>query len=90
MTEYNLIFIKWVDVCGDPEHGWKDENSTVEFFERKDNIVKEVGFVFSEDDDYINLIGAYMPSDDIGLTRHRTKIPKKWILKRIELQKFIK
>lgn len=85
MKKYKLIYIEWVDTIGDPENGWKDPESTDDFFDRTDNIVKEVGFVYSEDEDYICLIGSYMPGD-IPLTRSRTKIPKKWVLKRKELR----
>ena len=87
IIELKPVYIEWVDTIGDPQNNWKDKNDTDEFFDRDDNIVKEVGFIWNEDDNYINLISKYMPSDDIfiTLTSGRTKIPKKWILIRVDL-----
>ena len=76
-----LVYIKWADAVGDPEGGWKDPDSTAEFFERTDNVCHEVGFIHSEDKDYINLVSGFMPGD-IPLTHHRMKIPKRWVIKR--------
>lgn len=83
------VFIKWVDAIGDPQNGWKDTANTEDFFNRMDNVVKELGFVYSEDEDYINLCSAYMPSDEEILTRQRTKIPKAWILERVDLNQLL-
>lgn len=79
--ELDLIFVKWVDTIADPEAGWKDAESTDEFFERDDNIVHELGFLWDENDDYLFLISSWMPGD-VPITRNRTKIPKRWILSR--------
>ena len=78
----DVVYIKWVDTIGDPEGGWKDPEQTDDFFDREDNVVEEVGFVWSEDDDFLCLISKWMPSDDIPITAGRTKIPKRWILDR--------
>jgi hypothetical protein len=87
---FKLVFVTWCDCVGDPEHIWKNMDQTCEFFERKDNVVCEAGFVFSEDDDFLNLTSRYMPSDEETLTSGaRTKIPKKWILSRVELDQYV-
>jgi hypothetical protein len=80
--DLELIYVEWVDTIGDPDSGWKNEEDSEEFFEREDNIVRETGFVFSEDKDYLYLIGKYMPGRENNLSAHRTKIPKRWILRR--------
>ena len=81
-----IIYIEWVDTIGDPEQGWKDSDSTDDFFSREDNVVREVGFVWDEDENYLCLVGKYMPSEESSvLTAHRTKIPKAWIIKRVSL-----
>ena len=77
-----LTYIEWVDTIGDGDNGWKNEDQTDDFFEREDNIVREVGFLWYEDDDYLYLVGKYMPSLNETLSAHRTKVPKAWILKR--------
>jgi len=79
-----LVYIEWVDTIGDPDNGWKSEEDSDAFFEREDNIVRETGFVWVEDDDYICLVGKYMPGLENTISAHRTKIPKRWILKREE------
>jgi len=84
ITEKEVIYVKWVDTIGDPIGGWKDDVDTDDFFDCDDNVVEEVGFVWSEDDDFINLCDSIMPGEP-SYTRHRTKIPKKWILERIKL-----
>ena len=82
-----LIYIEWVDTIGDPDNGWKDEDDTEAFFERDDNIVRECGFLYNEDDEYIYFVGKYMPSIQSPVTTaHRTKIPKRWILTRQEFE----
>jgi len=81
-----LVYVEWVDTIGDTDNGWKSEEDAEEFFERDDNIVRETGFIYAEDKDYLYLVGKYMPAADNNLTAHRTKLPKKWILKRIEFK----
>lgn len=70
----------------DPENNWKDPELTDEFFDRKDNVVRETGFLWDEDKDFIHLISKWMPSDEVPITAGRTKIPKKWIIKRKKLK----
>lgn len=87
MVNLKPVYIEWVDTIGDPETNWKNQEDTDDFFDREDNVVKEVGFIWTENEDYLCLVGKYMPSDDISVTLSsgRTKIPKKWILKRKNL-----
>lgn len=70
-----MIYVEWVDIVGDPQNGWKDDVDSDKFFEREDNLVKEVGFLWAENDEYIYLVGKYMPGD-VYLSAHRTIIPK--------------
>lgn len=83
--ELKPVFIKWIDTISDPEDYWKNVELTNDFFDRNDNTVFEVGFVWDEDENYLYLVSKYIPSDidnDLTLTSGRTKIPKKWILER--------
>ena len=81
-----LLYLEWVDAVADPENNWKDPDGTDEFFDRKDNMVRETGFLWHEDDDFVCLISKWMPSDDVPITAGRTKIPKRWILKRQKIK----
>lgn len=85
MDNLKLVYIEWRDVASDNENIWKDETNTSLFFEREDNLVKETGFVWSEDDDNLYLVVRYMPGDCI-LSAGRTIIPKAWIKNRQELK----
>jgi hypothetical protein len=80
--QFDLVYVEWVDVVSDPENGWCDPERTDEFFDRDDMVVKEVGFVWKETEHFLCLLSRYMPSDDVTVTGHRTKIPKAWILYR--------
>jgi hypothetical protein len=83
MDPLKAAYIEWIDTIADPENGWKDTEMTGEFFDRQDNIVRQVGFIFHEDEDFIGLVSGYMPSDEeVPIYMMRIKIPKKWILKR--------
>lgn len=84
MDRLTPVYIKWVDTISDSDDFWKNTDQTNDFFERQDNIVHEVGFIWSEDEEFICLISKYFPSEDeeVTLTCGRTKIPKKWILER--------
>jgi hypothetical protein len=75
-----LVYLEWIDTIGDSDNGWKCQEDTDSFFERDDNIVRETGFLWGEDADFVYLVGKYMPSPENILSAHRTKIPKKWIL----------
>lgn len=79
------VYIQWQDVIGDPDKGWKDKEDTDTFFNRTDNLVDEIGFIWKEDKDYLCLCGGYMDGE-IPLTRHRTKIPRSWVTKRINIE----
>jgi len=79
-----MIWVHWVDAVGDPENGWKDQERTDEFFDRRDNHGYEVGFLWHEDDEYLDMISGLMPGED-NMTHHRFKLPKAWIVERKEL-----
>lgn len=77
--EKDIVYIEWVDTIADTEGGWKDEENTNEFFERTDNVVYQVGLLWSEDQDYINLVTMVMDGEE-PLISGRVKIPKRWVL----------
>jgi len=81
MKKLPAVYVEWVDTIADPENGWKDIEATGEFFDRDDNIARQIGFIFEETDDYLCLVSGYMPSEEMPIYMFRIKIPKKWILK---------
>jgi len=80
------IYVEWVDTVADPENGWKDSEACYDFFDRKDNVCKQVGFIFNENKKYLCLVSMYMPSSELHIFGMRIKIPKKWILKRKKIK----
>jgi hypothetical protein len=77
-----MVYIEWMDIVADPDAGWKNPLDTSDFFARKDNLVKEIGFLCGEDKKNIYLVSRFMPSDIAFLTGSRTIIPKSCIVKR--------
>ena len=85
MKKLKRVYIEWVDTIADPESGWKDIEGNDDFFDREDNLVKQIGFIYSETKHYLCLVSMYMPSNEMPIFGMRIKIPKKWIIKRKEL-----
>jgi hypothetical protein len=83
--DLKLVYIEWIDAIQDSDTDWLNEELTDEFFERDDNVVRETGFIWSEDKEYIYLVGKYMPGLNRTLSSNRSKIPKNWIINRIDL-----
>jgi hypothetical protein len=81
-----LVYLEWIDAIQDSDTDWLNEELTDEFFERDDNVVRESGFIWSEDEDYLYLVGKYMPGLSRTLSSNRSKIPKKWIINRIDFE----
>ena len=80
------VYVQWIDTVADPESGWKDPEACYDFFDRKDNVCEQVGFIFDETKKYLCLVSMYMPSTETPIYGMRIKIPKKWILKRKDIK----
>jgi hypothetical protein len=84
-----LIYIKWQDACSNS--GWfKGDNEVEEWCKEEMWIVEQVGWLYKETKKEIVLIcrkDGDKKTPGYGMLQ---KIPKTWILKRIDLTKFIK
>lgn len=87
---FNAVYVEWIDAFSMSGSGWKDESDFENLRESK-FIIRELGFVIGENDDYLTLVGGY-DQEECGWepTYHRdVKIPKGTIRKRIDLTKYI-
>lgn len=76
-----LIYIEWHDAVANT--GWLNKERMEEFANSDPAIIREIGWVYREDDKEIVLFGRTdITEDEYGLIQ---KIPKTWIRKRIEI-----
>ena len=91
-----LIYIEWQDACshtGSARSGsWLDEDEAKEWAKNTNWIVQQMGFILEENKKYITIAGMREPGSDTHLAMygHIQKIPKTWILKRVDLTKYTK
>lgn len=73
MKERKLMVVFWEDITSSDD-SWQGEDEAITWAEHADSIVRQVGFLLSEDEDYIILTGSYIPGlDQVGTT---TRIPR--------------
>lgn len=82
-----LIYIEWCDAISNSE-GWKDQEEAICWGENCSWIVKESGFLIKENKQYILLANKMVPGDAdskqlFGILK---KIPKPWVIKRVNLE----
>lgn len=86
-----LIYLEWEDSRS--ADGWHDKDEVEEYF-AKSTLVKQVGWVYSEDKRNLCLVcrlGEYQwNGSDEPAYGHIQKIPKTWIRTRIDLTEAIK
>jgi len=87
----NLVYVEWIDACGPTSTGWLLPDQ-IDAFVGHEWLVKDIGFIYKESEDYICLVGGFTEEDDVyTATYHRiVSIPKSTIRKRIDLTKHIK
>lgn len=80
------VYIEWCDAITN-ENSWLSKSEAIEWAESKNWIVKHLGFIVKETDEYILIAGEIggMTSED-PLLGNVTKIPKTWIKSRKDLK----
>lgn len=86
MAHPKLVYIEWCDAISD-SGGWKYLEEVFEWAEDLHWIVKESGFILKETKDYILLAHKMVPAKnkEENLYGSLKKIPKTWIIKKIDL-----
>lgn len=85
-----FVYIRWTDACSDC-HGWKDEESAIEWANGVQWLVETSGWIIKETKEYILIAqqrGDWNERDDYQYA-NLMKIPKTWIKLRIDLTKHI-
>lgn len=85
--EMKLIYLEWEDATS--ESSWHSEHE-VEQFVDSSNLVKQVGWIYKENKEFLVLAGRMIDwsNNDPGYGQLQ-KIPKTWIRKRIVLNEHI-
>lgn len=86
-----IEYIEWVDAMQNLE-GWMDFDEAKQWADSNQWIIHQVGFVMEENKDYILM--CLKKTEDFenmpAMYGAIIKIPKPWIVKRIDLSKHIK
>ena len=89
MKKMKLIYIEWEDAVANAS--WYTEEELRQWHQQGGVIIKEVGWLFSEEGSHITMIGRISPGEGNIYSTYGAlqKIPKTWIRKRIDLTKYI-
>lgn len=85
--KYKLIYLEWCDACGG-DIGWCNSEDAKEWG-KEGFIIRQAGWLIEESDNHVLLAFKYNPQEIEGKFSQLTRIPKTWIIKRINLNKFI-
>lgn len=81
-----LIYLEWCDAVASGNE-WSTRQVVEEWGKKTDWVVKECGWVIEETKKYIVIASLWKEEDELTdeQFKHLMKIPKTWILKRIDL-----
>ncbi len=89
-----LVYIEWADAVANDS--WFSEEAMEEWSTRSGFICKEVGWIYQENKDKIILVSRWSPNKSEVDKKYQTSqyglvqlIPKPWILKRVNLSRYI-
>ena len=90
MAKKKLLHVIWVDSVSPRDCGWMSDEELGEFSEDK-FLIQDVGWVHSENKEYVCLIGGEGMNADVLPISHRiVMIPKCAIRKKTDLTRYIK
>ncbi|MFN8290761.1 MAG: hypothetical protein U0U70_10920 [Chitinophagaceae bacterium] len=86
-----IIYLEWCDAISDGS-GWMSFFKAKEWGNNEDWVIRQVGFLLNETEEYLLLAGRVNPhnvtEDDLKVDG-LLKIPKTWVRKRIDLSESI-
>jgi hypothetical protein len=71
--ERKILVVYWNDITS-TDSAWRSEEDALEWSDSADSIVRQVGFLLSQDEDYLTLICSYIPA--LELVGTTIRIPK--------------
>jgi hypothetical protein len=74
--KFTPVEIKWVDILA-TDGQWRTSEELDEWIVLEQDTVKQLGYLYYEDKNYIVLVDSYINNDFVG---HSTKIPKGCII----------
>ena len=85
-----LVYIEWCDAVSNSS--WFDKKEVDKWCEDESEIIKQVGWIYKETNEYMVLVSRLSKSNNGAWDQYGSiqKIPKTWIYKRINLTKHIK
>lgn len=88
----SLVYLEWADAINNHSNNWNTKEMVLEWAKQSDWSIRECGWLIEETKEYIVLAGSWKPEDDWTEEQFSLlkKIPKPWILKRVNLSKHIK
>lgn len=87
MMTHPLIYIEWCDATA-INSDWESIQTVIDYAKEDESwLVREVGFVLEETDEYLLLASQITIGGSVG---NAVKIPTTWIRKRIELSDAVK
>lgn len=78
-----LIYIEWCDAIG--QESWNSKETLIEWAKQDNWVVKEAGFLLDETKQYLLIANRCTENDDMPNYSCTTKIPKTWIVKRVNI-----
>ena len=87
----SLIYIEWADAVSSGSN-WTDEDNIEEWIDGTEWVIKQCGWILHEDKTHLTIYAQIKPEDKFTCTQygHIQKIPKPWIIKKVDLSKYIK
>ena len=83
-----LIYVEWLDAITWKD-GWHNRSDVIDWGKSEDWLVKQAGYLVSENKKYILLASKYNPQKyGENLYSELTKIPKGWIKKKRIISSF--
>jgi len=84
-----LVYIEWCDAVSNAN--WFDKKELDKWCEDESEIIKQVGWIYKETNEYIVLVSRLSESNNGAWKQFGSlqKIPKTWIYRRVVLNKHI-
>lgn len=82
MSKLKLVYIEWCDAVANPN--WFERDQAMKWAQTTEWVIKEVGWILEETDEYLSLASCWKPEDPNTEEQFKLlqKIPKTWIIKR--------
>lgn len=67
----SLVYVEWIDIVA-TDGGWHSTDELEDWIQNEECVVRQVGFLYRQTDDYIVLVDSYFDEYNVG---YAVKIP---------------